>query len=42
MGKALLYSLKKHLGKSFTPEKEKAWEGIYGFMSDMMIQGGEL
>jgi len=39
LGKALMYTLRDCLGDEFTSEVEAAWSMVYGFMSNIMIEG---
>jgi len=39
MGKALILTLRDCLGGSLTSEVESAWAMVYGFMSNIMIEG---
>uniref|UniRef100_A0A7S0BB47 Globin domain-containing protein n=1 Tax=Pyrodinium bahamense TaxID=73915 RepID=A0A7S0BB47_9DINO len=39
LGKALIYTLRECLRDSFTSEVEAAWTMVYGFMSNIMIEG---
>lgn len=39
LGKAMNATLSELLGESFTPEVETAWNVVYGFMSQIMIEG---
>jgi len=39
MGKALIFTLRDCLGDDFTSEVEAAWSMVYGFMSNIMIEG---
>ena len=37
VGSALLWSLEKGLGESFTPEVKDAWASTYNFLSTTMM-----
>jgi len=39
LGKAMNVTLRDLLGAGFTPEVENAWNIVYGFMSQIMIEG---
>jgi len=39
LGKAMNITLRDLLGEGFTPEVENAWSMVYGFMSQIMIEG---
>lgn len=41
VGEALLYTLEKALGEGFTPQAKQAWLGVYGVITEQMMQGAE-
>jgi hemoglobin-like flavoprotein len=40
LGEALIWSLERQLGASFTPELRKAWETLYSTVQDAMLRAG--
>jgi nitric oxide dioxygenase len=41
IGAALFKTLATYLGTDWTPDVEKAWQGAYGTMSEMMLEGAQ-
>ena len=40
LGEALIWSLEKQFGASFTPELREAWEALYATVQDAMLRAG--
>jgi hemoglobin-like flavoprotein len=40
LGKALIWSLERQFGASFTPEMRGAWEALYATVQDAMLRAG--
>jgi hemoglobin-like flavoprotein len=40
LGEALIWSLERQFGASFTPELRRAWEALYATVQDTMLRAG--
>ena len=39
-GEALLWSMERHLGATFTPDVKEAWRALYALVQDEMLRAG--